>query len=60
MSIVCETTKWEAESSELYVELPEDRPISEPDAVDDDATAPVYRELSAVDAAGIFPGVPLS
>jgi hypothetical protein len=56
MSTDRERTAWEADGPEPG----EESGTSDPDALDDDASAPIWRELSAADAEGIFPGVPLS
>jgi hypothetical protein len=59
MRTISETTL-EADARGTVFDPGEQGATAEADARDDDASAPVWRELSAGEAAGIYPGVPLS
>jgi hypothetical protein len=60
MSTLCELTQWEAEASKTDTLVLEEITVNVVNAGDRDATTRLHRQLSEIDAASIFPGVPFS
>jgi hypothetical protein len=57
---MCGGTSWEEHGWKPYAALFDDRAAAGIDEAADDASAPLQREASEIDAPSILPGVPFS
>jgi hypothetical protein len=57
---MCGGTSWEEQGWKPYAALFNDRAAAGIDEAADDASAPLQREASEIDAPSILPGVPFS